>query len=158
MTTKTIVLGLAAAGLIAAPAMAQDAEPYVNIGVEALDFEGASGNIVGRIGTTFTDYLGVEGEARVGVLEDNDDFKIDYGFAGYGVVRFPASPQFDVFGRLGYHYTDSELGDADGIAFGAGGQYNFGPGLMSGIRAEYTNLDGDGGSGDVYSIAYVRKF
>ena len=154
LLASAALLGTAtAASAQVAPA---DPAPYVNIGVEALDFAGASGNIVGRVGYSWG-YFGVEGEGRVGVIDDNDGFKIDYGIAGYGIGRVPVSDSFDVFARAGYHYTDAGFGDADGFAFGGGGQFNFGPEKQNGIRVEYTNLD-DGGSADVYSIAFARRF
>lgn len=155
--TKILVSAVALTAMAGA-AQAQDAGPYVNVGVEGLDFFGVSGNAIGRIGTTFTDYFGVEGELRVGVLEDNDEFKIDFGAAGYGIAKFPVSEQFDIFGRVGYHYTEAGDADVDGIAFGGGVQFNFGPDAKNGIRLDYTNLDGDGGSADTYAITYARKF
>ena len=87
-------------------AQAQDSGVYGNIGVEGLDFEGTSGNIVGRIGYDFANsgsdfgkYFAVEGEGAVGVIDDNDDFKIDYRIAGYGRLKAPIGENVEVFGR-----------------------------------------------------------
>ena len=154
LLASAALLGTATAA--AAQVAPADPAPYVTIGAEALDFDGVSGNAVGRVGYSWG-YFGVEGEGRLGLIEDSDEFKIDYGLAAYGVGRIPVSQQFDVFARAGYHYTDTEFGDADGFAFGGGAQFNFGPEFANGIRLEYTNLS-DGGSVDVYGASYVRRF
>lgn len=137
-------------------AQAQDITPYVNIGVEGLDFEGMSGNIVARVGADIHTYFGVEGEGSIGVLEDNDDFKIDSKFAGYGKLQFPASDQVKLFIRAGYYTVKADLGEADGLAFGGGLEYMLND--RDGIRFDYTNLDDDGGSANTYSLVYSRRF
>ena len=152
LIAATAILGAAA------PAMAQDNGGYVNVGVEAFDFLGTSWNLTARGGIELAEYFAIEGEGRVGVIDGDFDFKTSVGFAGYGVVKLPASESFDLFARAGYHYTDTNFGDGDGFAFGAGAQFNFGDDYANGIRLEYTNLDGDGGSADTFGISYVRKF
>ena len=204
MTTKTL---LAASALLAAAALgtsahaqvgpqygtgAPDTGAYINAGVDTLGFE--SYGISGKIGYNFGRYFGVEGQLGTGLIdgsEDVDGFEVDEGYDLFGgafaVGRVPVTPELDLFGRVGYYGgkitaevgdLDAEL-DVDGLAFGGGVQFNFGPGMMSGIRAEYTNLDvgnvedlevngtdiaiddavaGDIGSGDLFSLSYVRRF
>jgi len=150
--TACIATLLAGTGI----AEAQDITPYVNIGAEGLDFEGMSGNVVARVGADISTYFAVEGEGSFGVLEDNDDFKIDYKLAGYGRLQYPVSEQVRVFVRAGYYTVEADLGEADGLALGGGLEYMFTQ--RDGIRFDYTNLDDDGGSADTYSIAYSRRF
>jgi len=142
----------------AATASAQDNSAYGNLGVEVLDFQGASYNVVGRVGYDFQTYFAVEGEGSVGVIEDGDDFKLDYKVAGFARGKVPFGEQFEGFARVGYYYADSEFGDADGLAFGGGIEYFFSPDKRHSVRLDYTNLDGDGGSADTYAIAYGIRF
>ena len=69
-----ILAATSALAAFAGTAAAQDSGVYGNAGIEILDFQGASGNIVGRIGYDLNQYFSVEGEASVGVIDDNDDF------------------------------------------------------------------------------------
>ena len=143
----------------AGTAAAQDKSAYGNLGVEILDFQGASGNIVGRVGYDLSTYFAVEGEASVGVIEDDDDFKLDYKIAGFGRVKAPIGDQFEIFGRIGYYYADSDFGDIDDIAFGGGVEYFLKPSKTNSIRLDYTSLEGgNGSSADVYSLAYGVRF
>jgi len=150
--TACIATLLAGTGI----AQAQDITPYVNIGVEGLDFEGMSGNVVARVGADISKYFGVEGEGSFGVLDDNDDFKIDYKLAGYGKLQFPASEQVNIFVRAGYYTVEADLGEANGLALGGGLEYMFTE--RDGVRFDYTNLDDDGGSANTYSLVYSRRF
>ncbi len=157
--------------------MAQDSGAYINVGVDAVEFDAY--NISGKIGYNVNEYFGVEGQASFGVIDDEVDgvdIGVDSSFGAFGVVRFPAAENFDLFARAGYHFTqiggnDGGVGasiDTDGFALGAGGQYFFT--ANDGIRVEYTYLDlnvsGDiadefddaSGSADVFSVSYVRKF
>lgn len=157
----------------AASAQAQDSDTYINLGVQ--NIESDFFNVVARIGYNFGENFGVEAEGSLGVSGDSETFSgIDYeakvsnSFSGYLVGRYPIAEQFEVFARAGYHTSkvketaegasidESASFSQDGIAFGGGLQYNFDG--QNGIRLGYTNLDGDGGSADVYDISYVRKF
>ena len=134
--------------------------PYVGVGVSTLEFDQYAIN--GKVGYNFNEYFGVEGEAGIGISEEDDNvdgFEFGAGIDGYGaafgVLRAPVTEQFDVFGRAGYYFAEvdaditdtvnnvaTELdADTDGFAVGAGVQYNFGAGNLNGIRAEYTYLD-----------------
>lgn len=140
-------------------AQAQDSGLYANGGIEILDAQGASGNVVGRLGYNISQYFAVEGEASVGVLEDNDDFKLDYKIAGFGKVKAPIGEQFEIFGRLGYYYAEAEGGDGDDIAWGGGVEYFFSPAKTNSVRLDYTALEvGEGFNADIYSITYGIRF
>lgn len=167
-TLKMTVAALALAGFATA-AQAQDGNAYGAIGVAAYEFDAYG--VEAKLGYNFNEYFGVEGQGAFGVVSDKETIagtefktKIDNNLAGFGVVRFPAGENFDIFARGGYHTTSASVssggtkvdGDFDGFAVGAGGQY-FWDGL-NGIRAEYTYLDGNGGGLDTVSASYVRKF
>jgi len=184
-----IVLASAAIAGFASTASAQDSGAYVNVGIDAVEFDAF--NISGKIGYNINEYFGVEGQAALGVIDDKviddgDEIKagIDNSFGAFGVLRFPASENFDIFARAGYAFTQvgvssgpASIGlDFDGFAFGAGGQYMWDG--LNGIRLEYTrydnNFDEDSIPGldaddiaeiedesfgaDVFSLSYVRKF
>ena len=166
-------LKLAAATLlvssVATVASAQDSGIYGNLGINAIEFDAYS--LGAKLGYNVNEYFGVEGEASFGISDDDSDgieTGVDTAFGGYAIARYPVAPNFEVFGRVGYHTTDvdrsfddgteSESFTADGIAFGGGGQYFFTQ--NDGIRLEYTHrdFDGDLGNAEVYSVSYVRNF
>lgn len=169
---KFLKIALATTALVgfASTASAQDTGAYVNLGVDAIEFDAYTASV--KLGYNFTEYFGVEGQAGFGIIDEevgNLDIGVDNTFAGFGVVRFPAGNNFEIFGRLGYHATkfgvdgavNGDL-DTDGFAAGVGGQYFFNGG-QNGLRVEYTYLDigsnqGNLGGGDVFSASYVRKF
>jgi len=171
MRILKIALATAAVVGFASTASAQDSGAYVNIGVDAYEFDAYA--ISGKIGYNINDYFGVEGQAAFGIVDDKETFGgtefkvgVDSAFGGFAVLRFPASESFDVFARAGYQTTkigasgggQSESGSFDGLALGAGGQYFFTE--NDGIRLEYTYLDlpEDAGNGNVFSLSYVRNF
>ena len=198
MTAKTIFAATTLLGgaLLAPAASAQVGPPetgaYVNAGVDTLSFDAFG--VSGKVGYNFNRFLGVEGQLGLGIIDDSGDvdgFDVEEGYDLFGgafaVGRVPVTPEIDVFGRVGYYAAglsgeveDIEFDyDVDGFAFGGGVQFNFGPNMMSGIRAEYTNLDVDNigdlevdgtdfdideesadefGSGDLWSLSYVRRF
>jgi outer membrane immunogenic protein len=146
------------------------------------------GTIQGRLGYRFNDWLGVEGELAGGVKSDDVNTtvgtstvtgkaKIDHQEAIYGVGFLPLSPNWDLLGRIGYGHTKAKVsdvtvtgpggtvsnlsgsGDGDSWNFGVGAQYHWDG--KNGIRADYTREEfrgGDNAHGDVWAIAYSRKF
>jgi len=174
---RNILLAAAAVSAIAAPAFAQTTQGpsyYGTLGYSQLDHsDGDLGAITGRVGAKFNPYIGVEGEASVGVKDD--DFSIagvdgklkhEYDAAAYVVGTYPVTPNFDVFARAGYGTTKikAEAGgvsaEADGESwnYGAGANYYFDG--QNGVRADWTRRDfrDDAGEADVYSVSYVRRF
>ena len=171
MKTTKLILGLAAAGLFAAPAMAQDAQSYGTIGVKTIEFDTYS--VEGRLGYNFTDFVAVEAQAAVGVISEDDEgvsINEDWNVGAFVKGSAPISEQFAIFARLGYAVTQfgveagsfDESESFDGFAFGAGVEFDLNP--VSGVRLEYTAYDFgsvediDVGTADTVSLAYVRKF
>ena len=171
---KTLKAAVAAIAIIgfAGTAQAQDNDVYGNLGVDSYDFD--SFGIGAKLGTTFQDYFGAEVQGTIGITDDEFtifgdtiEAKVDFGVAGFAVLRSPVGDDFAVFVRGGYHYTEAsaklngvDLGSVsdDGFAAGIGGEYMFN--ASNGIRAEYTYMDfsESDSSGDLFSLSYVRKF
>jgi outer membrane immunogenic protein len=172
MKFAKIAAATAAISLFSGTAMAQDTGAYVGLGVDAVEFD--SYNLSAKVGYNFSEFFGVEAQGGFGVIDDEvdlgggqtADIGIDTYISGFLTGTFPASEQFDLIGRVGYYYANAEASagnlsvseDIDGFAAGLGGQFNFGTDYKSGIRAEYTYLDGDGDGGDLYTVSYIRKF
>ncbi|PZO00792.1 MAG: porin family protein [Alphaproteobacteria bacterium] len=174
---RNILLTTAALALLAAPAMAQSIqEPtyYGTLGYSQLDSsDGDLGAITGRFGAKLHPNFGAEGEVSVGVRDDEFDvggvpvkIEHEYDVAAYAVGYLPITPQFELFGRVGYGTTQlkasaaglSETADGDSVNYGAGANYFFD--AQNGIRGDWTRRDftNDGGEADVYSVNYVRRF
>lgn len=169
-------LAATAVSAFAMSAQAQDSGAYGTLGGQYISIgDGDFINVAARLGYNFGEYFGAEVEGSLGIDgesgsdgEFSASVDIETSFSGYLVARYPVADQFEIFGRVGYHTTsvefseegpgfdDSDTESFDGIAFGGGAQYNFNQ--KNGIRLGYTNLDADGGSADVFDIAYVRKF
>jgi len=154
-------IALAAASMLVAPALmtaqAQEANVYVSGGYTQFDGQGANlGAVQGRVGVGFGKHFAVEGEAAVGVKDDSG-VELDNEIGIFGVAKLPLSPSFDIFGRVGVSRIEtSPGGDEDGLAYGAGGQWNVTE--KDGIRADWTRHDYDAGEADAYAVSYVRKF
>lgn len=177
---KKILLSTAAAAMfVAAPAMAQSwpaPEYYGSLGYSHMEADGADaqlGAVTGRIGAKLTPYFGVEGEGSFGVRDDEvtiagvtADVKLKHDLAAYGVAFLPISPNFELFGRLGYGTTKVKASAANMAASADGESWNYGVGAnyffdgQNGVRADWTRRDfeDDGGKADVYSLNYVRRF
>jgi len=175
---RNVLLATAAFTLIAAPAMAQNppANPVTgSIGYTQFDGDTASlGAITGRVGYDFNRNIGIEGEASIGVKDD--DFTLagvdgsiehEYDAAVYGVAKLPVNENFELFGRVGYGTTSVKADlagfeaseDGDSINYGVGANY-FIDG-RNGVRADWTRRDfrgDDAGEADTYGLSYVRRF
>lgn len=146
------------------------------------------GTIQGRLGYRFNNWLGVEGELAGGVKGDDVNTtvggaavtgkaKIEHQEAIYGVGFLPLNPNWEILGRVGYGHTKAKVSDVtvsgpggsvSGLsASDSGDSWNFGVGAQyhwdgqNGIRADYTREEFTGSGsdhGDVWSIAYSRKF
>ena len=179
---KAFLAAASAAALASlAPVMAhaQDAAPatglYANLGYANTHADGVNlGAIGGRLGYRFNNYVGVEGELAGGVKGDrvdvgglSADVKLKHAEAIYAVGFLPIAPRWDVLGRVGYGNTSLEASALGASASDDGDSWNFGVGTqyhwdgVNGVRADYTRQEfrGDnGGSADVWSLAYSRKF
>ena len=175
---RNVLLATAALTLLAAPAMAQTiSNPQVtgSLGYTHLDGEDASlGAITGRLNARVNRYVGVEGEASFGVKDDEitvgavtGDLSHEYDAAAYVVGTLPISPNFELFGRVGYGTTSikaeaaglSTTEDGESVNYGAGANYFFDG--RNGVRADWTRrdfTDDNGGELDTYGLSYVRRF
>lgn len=174
---RNILLAAAAITAISAPAFAQSVTGpsyYGTLGYSQLDYsDGDLGAVTGRLGAKFNPYIGVEGEASVGVRDDdfsiggvNGKIEHQYDAAAYVVGTLPVTPNFELFARGGYGTSKikAELAgieqEADGESwnYGAGANYYFDG--QNGVRADWTRRDfeDDAGEADVYSVSYVRRF
>ena len=157
-------------------ASAQD-EPrlYGSLGYSAIDTGQAElGAVTARVGYKFLPYLGVEGEAGIGVKDDGYDVSIGgssgaielkQDFAAYAVGFLPLGENFEVFARAGYGSTAIEATSAGVTARADGESFNYGLGANAffrndGVRVDWTRRDftDDAGEADVWSVSYVRRF
>ncbi len=175
---RNILLATAALTVIAAPAAAQSqSSPALtgSIGYTQLDSDdGDLGAVTGRLNARFNRYFGVEGEASVGVKDEDIDvggvtgkLEHDYDAAAYGVATLPINPNFELFGRVGYGTTSIKADvagvtaeeDGESVNYGVGANYFFDG--RNGIRADITRrdfTDDNGGEVDTYGLGYVRRF
>lgn len=174
---RNVLLATAALTLIAAPALAQEPGSRVtgSVGYTQLDGDSADlGAVTGRLGYRFTPYFGIEGEASIGVKDDditlgavNGTVEHDYDAAAYGVATLPVNENLELFGRLGYGTTSIKADVAGFTAREDGESVNYGVGAnyfidgRNGIRADWTRRDfRDDGAGelDTYGLSFVRRF
>lgn len=156
-----------AALLISAPAMAQDAGPYINAGVSRYSEADINATLIGgRVGYAFNPNFAVEAEGGIGVDGDRIgpvSVDIDGTLGAYGVARVPVSPSVNLLARAGYQHTWAsaeaaglKVDDDDGsFAVGVGAEFMFND--TSGIRADYTNYT-DNDDSDSVAVSYVLKF
>jgi hypothetical protein len=175
---KHLIAAASAAVLaaVSAPAFAQgasapDVTGYGNLGYSLADLQNGPSlsALGGRLGARFARYFGVEGEAAFGVGSKSyggADVKLKSSVAGYAIGFLPVQPNFDVFARVGYGH-DTIKATAAGVSSSAGeDSVNYGGGVQAfftphdGVRAEYTRHDlrHNGGTANVWSVSYVRKF
>jgi hypothetical protein len=155
-------LALAAASMLVAPAFmtaqAQNSGVYVSGGYTHFDGDGGAelGGITGRVGVEFGPNFAVEGEGTFGVKDDGGT-ELDSELGVFAVGKLPINPSFDIFGRVGVSRIEtSPGGDEDGLAYGAGAQWNLT--AQDGIRGDWTRHDYDVGEVDAYALSYVRSF
>jgi outer membrane immunogenic protein len=152
---------LAAVATLAVPAvMTASAQVYGSVGYANLNFDSPGGDvnlggIQGRLGYSFTPNIAVEGEGTLGVADDGGN-ELDSELGVFAVGKIPVSTQFDIFGRVGVSRTEVNGVDDDGLAYGAGAQWNLTS--QDGIRGDWTRHDYDAGEFDAWSVSYVRKF
>jgi len=161
---------------IAAPAAAQSfSSPVWNgsIGYTNLssdDVDGSLDALTGRVGARFTPHFGAEGEFSIGLGEEavvpGVDARLNHDAAVYAVGAVPVSPNLELFGRLGYGTTELEVSGPGGSISDSNESWNYGVGAnyffdgANGVRGDYTRRDyqHDGGTADVWSVSYVRRF
>ena len=164
---KKLLVAAAAVSLltVAAPAAAQT---YGSVGYSQFELDPISlGAITGRFGWNSASFFGVEGEASVGVNDDDigvENFELKTDLGAYVTGRFPVNEQFDVFARVGYARTEIEVSpggdeDSSNLAWGVGANWFFDD--VNGVRVDWSQRDTEDDFGedtDVWSISYVRRF
>ncbi len=155
-------LALAAASMLVAPAFmtanAQQSNVYVSGGYTYFDGDGGAelGGITGRVGINLAPNFAVEGEGSFGVSDDSGT-ELDSELGIFAVGKLPISPQLELIGRVGASRIEtSPGGEFDGLAYGAGAQWNLTS--VDGIRGDWTRHDYDEGEVDAFSLSYVRGF
>ena len=160
-----------AAILAGLPAAAQS-DLYINAGGALYDAGDARVNAVTlRGGIAFHDVLGAEFEASFGLGAENvdgTDIELESQFGGFIISRYRFLPKLDALARIGVvkgEFQSSNNGvsrdsDANGVAFGFGGEYQLTQTL--GLRLDYTRINGneedfDGGV-NVFAVTGVYTF
>jgi len=171
---KSFVIGAAAVvATVAAASGAQAADAqksYYEVGGAATDI---SGNTYGAlnldIGHNFTQNFAVELDGDIGVTTkkiSGVNTKIDYAAGIYAVGIFPLNATTDFIVRggdlqaqlKGTYGGYSATASANGLAVGLGLRY-FPNAGVNGVRGNITHYDfGSKGKGEIYQIAYIRKF
>ena len=173
---RNVLLATAALTLIAAPAMAQVPTSPVTGSIGYTHFDGDQGNlgaVTGRLGYRFNPYVGIEGEASVGVQDEDitvggvdGTLEHEYYAAAYLVGTVPVNPNLELFGRVGYGTTSLKAEVAgvdvseDGESINSGAGANWFVDGQNGLRADWTRRDfqDDAGEVDTYGLSYVRRF
>ncbi|MFW5660952.1 MAG: outer membrane beta-barrel protein, partial [Oceanicaulis sp.] len=116
---KTILLSTAAALIAATAASAQETAGNVHLGAgyTLLDTDGVEFDAINlRGGYDFTPFVGVEGEALIGLGEEDLGLGVDasfnYGLGAYVKGQYPVTEALSVFGRAGYVFAEVEASAA----------------------------------------------
>src|SRR5262245_7144209 len=107
MRKMAFAFAVSAAALLA-PGLANAQEgAYVGLGYTQFDAEDISvGGVTGRVGYRFHPNFAAEVDASFGV-DDDEGVELDNSVGVYGVGILPVSSQVDLFGRVGYHNSES---------------------------------------------------
>jgi hypothetical protein len=128
---------------------------YANFKFDAPGGDVNLGGIQGRLGYGFHPNFAIEGEGTVGVGDDGGS-ELNNEIGIFAVGKLPVTSQLDLFARVGASRTEVNDNDDDGLAYGAGAQWNFT--AQDGIRGDWTRHDYDAGEFDAWSVSYVRNF
>lgn len=173
MRTSGLFALMASACLI--PAAAAESELYLNGGYAAYDSDGTTlSALTARGGIEFNSLIGAEFETSFGLgaeefdEETGAELELENQFAGYVTARYEVLPSLDAIGRVGYstgEFQASNSGvssdaEADGFAFGVGGEYMITEHF--GLRGDYTRIQVDDdeldGGVNVFALTGVFKF
>ena len=186
--TRTITLAACAAALFASGMPAQAFEGGVSAGPSLVtDGDVRIWGGTGRVSLYPIPNFGIEGEATVGISEDdidfilqdvdgltvpaNTDISLDSQLGIFAVGRLPLESG-SIFARLGYMKADfTSTLDApipnipdvdvsfDNVAFGVGGDYYFNNG-PHGLRFDITSITGDGNGldGSIQTISLAYSY
>ena len=160
---KFVIKTAAIAALALAAAGAQ-AQLYGELGYSALNVEGAGssidlGALTGTLGYGVHENLAVEGMLAFGVQDDKiggAKVELEHSYGLFAKPRIMLSPNFELFGRVGYGTTQikadvagfSATEDGESVNYGAGANYFFDN--QNGVRADWTRRDyrDNGGEAD----------
>jgi outer membrane immunogenic protein len=184
---KIILSTLASATLISSNAFAN--ELYIGAGIAQLNFEAeessvsvdfgdtVTGSII--LGANITENFGIEGMLATSITDAEQTFadtlktemSINYAAALYAVGKVNISPEFQLYGKLGYIKADfdisltnlnsgqkvSESGDESDFSYGAGISYAISQTMA--LRGEYMSyFDKDGLTTDGFGIGLTSTF
>ena len=194
MKSLMTAAAVAAFAVVSAPAFAQTLPPATfapvtysgSLGYSQVDARSVDlGAIQARLDARFGPYVGVEGEAAIGVVDQteaangvNAKIHLDDEFAAYAVGYLPLTAKGDLFARVGYGQSRlkasvsspngsvSGFGNLDSWNYGVGGQYLFDG--KNGVRVDWTrehmsNFDVPAGlnvsnNANVWAVSFVHKF
>tara|TARA_R110002126_G_scaffold69044_7_gene174695 strand:+ start:1094 stop:1615 length:522 start_codon:yes stop_codon:yes gene_type:complete len=169
---RSIFVASVATLALGSVAQAQNSELSVGAGYDRIsvgDFNLDS--LVVRGNYDFSEHFGIEAQANIGVGDDTVvdsgvpfEMSLNYAASLFGVFRIVSNESGNIFVRAGYttaEYETSAFGFSvtdkpDAWAYGVGGEYLFD--ARNGLRFDYTSVDYEGDSADVYGITYVRHF
>lgn len=180
MSKKIIAVAALAAAALPASAQGFYADAgytFVNIDV---DFAGQSGEIdlgaiSGHVGYDFNEWFALEGEAAIGVSEEEGSYagvsaqvELNYVVGAYVRANLPVNDQFRLYGRVGavnaeleasasgggFSFTESS--SDSGVGYGAGAEVMLSQ--QFGIRGDYTRYDIEDLEADAFTVAAVFKF
>ncbi|MFN3608273.1 MAG: porin family protein [Hyphomonas sp.] len=164
-----LALASLAAILAATPAAFAQGDVEISGGYSNFDVGPAEvGALTGRGTYFFNQNFGVEGEASVGVKDDDfgvGTVELDHSLGAFGVLQAPVNERISLFGRLGYASTElsantpalsASASDIKGVSYGVGAKFNANE--RFGIRGEFTKHEGDRNDADVVSIGGVMRF
>lgn len=182
MTRLLVAASAFALTVLPAAALAQDVQPhtgtpqfYSTLGYTQVDTHQAElGAVTLRAGWKAWPYLGVEGEASVGVQDDSFDvsiggnggvFELQHDVAAYAVAYLPVGRHVELHARAGFGSARVESSVPAVYAYGAGESFNYGLGASAfsganGLRLDWTrkNFSDSGLEADAWSVSYVRRF
>jgi predicted porin len=169
---KRIAIAAAAAiAMLSTAAQAQTSPVYGEIGYTMLKMK-AEGESVkpnalrGIVGYTLHPNVAVEGMLAFGVGDDSIngvDVKLQHAYGAYVKPKFDVTPQFEVFGRLGFTEAKFKATDAAGsesdsdndFSYGLGAAYRFNPRMSVGLDyMRYSDKDGVKVDGVTVSFGY----
>jgi hypothetical protein len=159
------IFAAAAFSLLASSAFAAPTAYYGGVDVGTTKIDGLDDNKTsfgGFLGYGFNPFVAVElGYRKLGNWnEGGSDFTAKQ--THFSVVgSYPLSPQFDVFGRLGYNQIRGEASyagyhygdDTSGALYGVGLNYNFTPAVAARFEVQRPTSDSTN-----YNVGIVFKF
>ena len=168
-----LITKVVAAAVISIVAVSAQAQLYGEVGYTALNVDMPNhsidlGAISGVIGYGVHENLALEGFLAFGVNDDRigaTKVELEHAYGVFAKPRVMLSPNFELYGRLGYVESKAKgsnnlgsLSDSDGDwAYGIGGNYYFNPKTYLGVS--YTRFyDKDHVQADGLTVGVGMKF